>query len=258
VNAQGVRQTTMYCWARTRGDCCNTQSGEHYISAALFSGLTMRIQGFSWCRNKEVEIPVSRARANILCKHHNEALSPLDSAGTRGFRALRAAWELHSIREKMRPHPWMIKQHKIQGRLLERWFLKTLVNLVCAEDGDIGWADGSPRAAPPPALVDCCFGPDRLVLPMGLYMIAASGMELADRDFLRFSPLLESGRIVAGIFEFCGFHFLLSVWNEPLPEGLFQANGPKGSRAAELMYHPRVFEMRNGGRLSQVVRLTWK
>jgi hypothetical protein len=248
----------MNCWAKTRGDCCGTQSGEHYISAALFDGLTMRIQGFAWCKNEEKEIPVSRARANILCKHHNEALSPLDSAGARGFRTLRAAWELHSIREKMRPRPWTIKQHKVEGLLLERWFLKTLVDLVCAEDGDIWWADGSPRSTPPRALVDCCFGPTRLVQPMGLYVITALGMELVDRDVLKFSPLLEVGRIVAGIFEFRGFHFLLSVRKEPLPEGLLQANGPKGSQPADLMYHPRVIEMKNRGRLSQVVKLTWK
>jgi hypothetical protein len=248
----------MHCWAKSRGDCCGTQSGEHYISAALFSGVTMRIRGFSWCKHEEVEIPISKARSKILCKHHNEELSPLDSAGARAFGTLRAAWELHGIRQKMRPRPWSIKEHKIQGVLLERWFLKTLINLVCVEDGDIGWADGSPRAAPPPALVDCCYGSARLLQPMGLYVITSIGMELADRDYLKFSPLLEFGRIVAGIFEFRGFHFLLSVRDEPLPNGLLQANGSKGSLPADLMYHPRVFEMANGGRRSQVVKLAWK
>ncbi len=65
---------TMYCWATSQGDCCDVQSREHYFSEALFPGPSIRVRGFPWCKDADVEIPLSKARSKLLCKHHNERL----------------------------------------------------------------------------------------------------------------------------------------------------------------------------------------
>ena len=64
----------MYCWATSQGDCCDVQSREHYFSEALFPGPSIRVRGFPWCKDADVEIPLSKARSKLLCKHHNERL----------------------------------------------------------------------------------------------------------------------------------------------------------------------------------------
>jgi hypothetical protein len=247
----------MNCWAKSRGDCCDTQSREHYFSKALFPGPHIHVQGFAWCKDKEAEIPLSKARSKLLCKHHNEQLSPLDAAGGEAFSTLKAAREMGNVRRQMRPRLWKVKEYNIKGLLLERWFLKTMINLVCLGDGPVAWVDGSAKEDPPSVLVNCCYGAAVLQHPKGLYAIAPLGLQIEDHDSVSFSPLFGDGRIVAGIFRFRGYHFLLSVWDEALPKNLLQLS-PIGEQSDTLLYHPRAFQADIGGKRSQVVRLTWR
>jgi hypothetical protein len=248
----------MYCWAKSRGDCCDTQSREHYFSQALFPGPNIRVRGFAWCKDEEVAIPLSKARSKLLCKYHNERLSPLDAAAGQAFATLKAARELDHVRQGMKPRFWMVKEFKIRGLPLERWFLKTMINLVCLSEGPLLWIDGSAKDSPPSALADCCFGTATLGRPKGLYAIAPVGLQIEDHDTVSFSPFFFDGRIIAGIFRFRGFHFLLSVWDEPVPQGLPQLGISESQGPDNLLYHPKVFQMDCSGKRSENVRFTWK
>jgi hypothetical protein len=132
-----------------------------------------------------------------------------------------------------------------------------MINLVCLSEGPLLWIDGSAKDNPPSALVDCCFGAASLRRPQGLYAIAPVGLQIEDRDTVSFSPFFFDRRIMAGIFTFRGFQFLLSVWDEPVPQGLPQLGISESQQPDNLLYHPKIFQMDCSGRRSQVLRLTW-
>jgi hypothetical protein len=249
----------MDCWARSRGNCCTTQSGEHYVSATLFAGLKIRVRGFSWCKDEDREIPVAKARANILCKHHNERLSELDSAAGDAFRVFKSVREMEDVREAMSPRIWMVKERQIQGDLLERWFLKTMINLIYMQEQETEWYGGGSGKLPPSGLVNYCYDDSaRLAQPMGLYGIFPRGAEIVSRDYLLFQPFFYDDKVIAGIFEFRGFHFMLSIWNRPAPDSYAEPYGPIVGTPSGTMFHPKVFEFRCKNRRSQLVRLKWR
>lgn len=185
-------------------------------------------------------------------------LSPVDVGGGHAFGTLRAAAELTNIRRGMRPRFWMVKDYKVKGLLLERWFLKTMINLACLGDDHVVWEDGAARDQPPAMLVDYCYGEGVLSEPRGLYALGAVGMDIQETESVTFSPVFREAHLVAGIFLFRGYHFLLSVSDDPLLKVWAEAGGALRGKAASLLYHPKAFEADNGGRRSHIVKYTWR
>ena len=71
----------MECWAHELGDCRGGQSGEHHVSASLFpTTKVLLVKGFPWCMDEHKTVGLPSLTANILCRHHNSALSPFDEA----------------------------------------------------------------------------------------------------------------------------------------------------------------------------------
>src|SRR5580658_3760713 len=77
------------CYARQLNDCGAEISGEHLFSAImldLLKGADGRVvrTGYPWQVEGEFQsLPPASCTANVLCKRHNNALSPTDaSAGT--------------------------------------------------------------------------------------------------------------------------------------------------------------------------------
>lgn len=117
------------CWASTLGDCRGKLSREHYVSACLFPSGKAIVKGFSWCAEEPKTIGLQSLTRNILCERHNSGLSELDSAMLAFFETLRESDRLIGLRTKLCQKTWNIHHFQVNGNLLERWFLKTLINL---------------------------------------------------------------------------------------------------------------------------------
>ena len=126
------------CWASGLGSCSDKISREHIVSESLFTNDIVRVEGFSWCKDKEKEIGLRSLTAKILCKKHNAALSPVDIGGASAFEAFRNMTKIGNVRKKVQPQIWDVIQYSIDGILLERWFLKTLINISFGGEYPIG------------------------------------------------------------------------------------------------------------------------
>lgn len=126
------------CWAGSLGDC-NQMSGEHVFSNALFAhgcACPIVIEGVKRMRDGA---PTHNAdKANILCHRHNSDLSRLDIV------AGKVAEFLSRTRDKDSNECLYIG-----GEILERWLLKTVVNIAAAR-----WA-GSRKWRPSAGVVFC-------------------------------------------------------------------------------------------------------
>lgn len=122
-------KTVEGCWAAALGDCAGKLSREHTISECLFPSGKVTVSGFDWCKGTEKTIGVSGLVRHILCEHHNSALSVLDSEMKTWFEVIRQCAFLNDLRAERRENSWDIRHFQVDGRLLERWFLKTLINL---------------------------------------------------------------------------------------------------------------------------------
>ena len=61
------------------GNCGGGWTREHYISDGIFDGEMVTAFGLHWCKDKPMQIALRTGVSKILCKTHNEALSPYDS-----------------------------------------------------------------------------------------------------------------------------------------------------------------------------------
>jgi hypothetical protein len=79
-------------------------------------------------------------------------LSPLDSAAAHAFDILRKQTKLSNDRGKRSPKTLLkIERFYIDAKLLERWFLKTLINLTYEKNSLIG-TGGTEVGIPPKEL----------------------------------------------------------------------------------------------------------
>jgi hypothetical protein len=90
---------------------------------------SVTIDGFNWQEEKnKQELPTSRLASKVLCKRHNEALSPLDATAVRFFTKLD-----NVIRQTERRSQVFL----FDGTDLEHWMLKTLCGTVFSGNADI-------------------------------------------------------------------------------------------------------------------------
>jgi hypothetical protein len=221
-------------------------------------GDKVRVQGFPWCKESPREIGLSRLTAKILCERHNNALSPVDEAGAEAFSVLREMRRLANVREKLKPRPWNVVRYSIDGLALERWFLKTLINLCC----DRGYPIGTGSAIvgrPAERLVRIAYGLGSFERREGLYFVVRSGMQVNSTDTVSFAPLIKHGvHIEGGVFAFRGLRFLLFLEPEGPPEPLSELfiDGEDLGHC-QLNFHNKKIREKTGKYLSQVLTITW-
>lgn len=112
------------CYLKHLGDCSEILSAEHIISANLLrrmskDGRTIKMDGLRWQKlGEQNRIGINSLVSKCLCDKHNSELSPLDAEAGKFF-----AWlhELGSVESKL-PNGM-----SINGRLVERWMLKSMV-----------------------------------------------------------------------------------------------------------------------------------
>lgn len=251
------------CWADSLGNCSDVQSREHYISKGLFEGDSVNLKGLPWCQTQEKTIGLASAASKILCKTHNEALSDLDAEAIRTFDCLRELQRLRSVQERLPPRIWRVRESRLDGRLLERWFLKTLVNLVQVQGQEVSWPDGTAPRVPTVDVVGACFGLVPIKSPRGLHAAAAVGHLVDSRDYVSFAPIIDTSirALAGGAFEFRGLRFVFA-WTERPLEGyinLLAHLNPAyaGWRGAKLLHPFRGMNSDVGPHRSSVVRIVW-
>lgn len=247
------------CWAASLGDCSGKTSREHLISAGLFSGEEVTVQGVSWCKEKPRTIRLAGLAAKILCVRHNNRLSKIDKAGAKTFRTLREADQLLAVRMPLKKRFWNVKRYRVDGLCLERWFLKTLVNICFDHEHPIGKAS-SRKGYPSLELVETALGAKEFVGRAGLYMVVHLGQKIATSSHFKFEPLImkEERYVAGGLFIFYGFRFLLYLEPEGPPKRLTGvAFEGEDWGISELQFRNRAIRMEVAGRLSHVVEVEW-
>jgi len=194
-------------------------SGEHFLSKAILKrvneeftespGVQVRNMGFQPPDTAQ-SFGVGSLESRILCAHHNNRLSPLDSEALKAFEAFEA---MHYAAAEGKAAAESV--YTVDGDLFERWMLKA----VCG-----GLFSGNMRAdgglelkgvEPPLDWLETMYEGKRFPDNFGLYAAAPQGGETftIDRAIFRCSPLVlqnELGTVVHGAkLHLFGFRFVL-------------------------------------------------
>ena len=200
------------CWAESLGDCSDKQSGEHIVSKGLFVSPVVSVQGLSWCKEEPKIVGINSVTKNILCTRHNSELSPVDESAIAAFNVFRQSVEFTNTREKMNERRWNIIQLKIDGDGLERWFLKTLINVAVGGKEKIGRLSKVP-GQPSPDLVEIAYGKRKFSGSAGLYNSAELGEKIDSEDRVTVLTFLDAAKefVIGAAFRFRGFRFMLTL-----------------------------------------------
>ncbi len=246
------------CWASVLGSCAEKMSREHIVSQGLFIGDVVRVEGFSWCKGEPKEIGLSSLTSRILCKKHNEELSTIDEGGASAFKAFREMRRVANVREKLKPQVWNVVRYTIDGQTLERWFLKTLINI--SYDGEYPIGGECTRGKPTEELVRIAYGLSAFSGIAGLYSVVRVGQNINSTDRIGFSPLIKDKRFVAGgFFSFRGFTFLLFLLPEgpPTPLTGVQFEGEDVGKCQLNHHNHRRIRDIQGRHVSQILEFKW-
>lgn len=251
------------CWAAGLGECSDIQSREHYISKGLFKGKSLKLQGLPWCKTTEAEIGLASASSKILCKLHNERLSILDDEAIRTFDCVRRIFALQAVQKQLPVQHWKVQRWTLNGRLLERWFLKTMVNLVMVQTADAVWPGSTVVRLPPKDVVAACFGAVPILSPRGLYAAGAVGQNVNSHDSVSFAPLthLATQTLAGGVFEFRGLRFILA-WTEHNLEMFIRRMAETvpafaGWQDSSLLHPFKGMNFNVGDRRAQMIKIVW-
>jgi hypothetical protein len=243
------------------GGCAGGISGEHVITESLFLGDTIGVKGLPWCREGHEFIGKASYTANILCRKHNSDLSPVDDAGTLVFATLRTVASIHRNRSNMLAHGVCAGRfddvgHHIEGLWLERWLVKTLINMELA--GKQGLAVGR-QAAPGDIdgeLVEIAFGARSFEKRAGVYFAAFEGEAIDMTERVQYSSWIKdvngSSYVLAGAFLFYGFRFFLCLEETGFPDSLNMK-----SRELKLMHRPLKINVVINNKPSQYIDFAW-
>lgn len=194
------------CWANPRGGCGDNISREHLVSRGIFENRQFQVKGFSWCKNEFKKVGIEAITRKCLCKTHNNSLSEVDNEGIKLFNILD---KIASLTTNNTSQKAIIEI--ISGNLLERWFLKTLINLSYNTEYQLGQF-GEIKGRPNLYLVDVVFGTVSFTQHLGLYSLVPEGHAIASNGEIVFYPLIQNGRTIAGgVFSFRGTDFFLSL-----------------------------------------------
>ncbi len=222
------------CWATSLGEC-DRASGEHIFSNAIFKAgcsCPTLVEGVKRVRGGE---PTRGAeKANILCRRHNSLLSPLDEV-----IAQVANFQADANNENFNG------TLLIEGEILERWLLKTVVNVAAA-----GWM-GPVKLQPSDSMVRSIFGLAPIPEQLGLYSVDGIDPNHRPSGGVSFSPLFfltPVGNILAGAYVTVHGMPLLASFNTDLASRLESGGMPElqakfSPEGLRHLYHPGAIVM---------------
>lgn len=204
------------CWASCLGDCDGGMSREHLVSRCLFEK-EVRVKGLPWCKDMEKTIGIGGLTSKFLCRHHNSVRSELDDAAKQTLDTLLEACKLFDARRNIITTRWTVRYFITDMLLLERWCLKTLINVNLSGKPGLPVDPEGRSNRPTEELVRIVFGLDRFPPPKGLYRIAENGKNIDLGDgHIHMTTKSRDGRLGAAEFTLWGLRFLLSLIPEPI------------------------------------------
>lgn len=220
-------------------------SAEHLISKSVFTEKTIFVSGFPWCKDAEHRVGVNALQQRILCRKHNSELSPADEAGKLACRAFEAG---HAA-------------EPLDGLLLERWLLKTAINLSLHSDLHlgIGMTDSKP-GWPSPYLTAVAFGELPFSAMMGAYFLFPAGRFMHRVGEMFFAPLHRDGCIVGFLFGLFGQYVFLNVFpgnTPPCISDLVPGLLPEPLGSAKLAYRPQSILISAGDDNFRRIEIQW-
>jgi hypothetical protein len=233
-------------------------SREHLVSASLWDGPSIQVVGFPWCKDEPKEVGIGSLTSKVLCTHHNSLLSPLDQAAKEAFDAVRGATRLGNERFKQRPRRWKRVRFEASGPLLERWFLKTAINMSRLYHSPYVWkATGEPLTSVPPHLVHAAFGSVALEPPLGIYAAAHVGENVDFQDHVSVATVTRYGKTLEGfILGFRGMRLLLWLSDTVLPNPL-ELPGQTLWPPSTISRHLAYFKFDHGRWVSHYIDFMW-
>lgn len=220
------------CYASILGGCSGGITGEHYISSSVLKlishddaapGIAV-VSGHRW---KSKALPIASMVANILCRAHNEALSPLDNVAKSFLEAI-----LH-IHSSAKPHAMVTIT--LNGDLFERWLLKVLCGFMASGNSFSRQGQSAPQQ-PSQEFVRFLFGEDPLPDGFGFYFVSGAPPPAPHTHDFGFAPLSRNGEHVGFIMSITNLRFFLAMTNPGLtPDGLLRGS----------VYRPRFIKFAN-------------
>jgi len=207
-----------FCWAAPLGNCSEKITREHIFTNNIWEGDEIGVKGLPWCLKQHQFIPKEDYCYNILCETHNNGLSPVDQVGINSFTLLRNAWKYHKQRvDLVEAGQWsgpFKKIHQtINGRGLQRWFLKALINAEVA--GEQGYRIGpwsADKNRPSRELVEIAFGRRAFTGGAGLYLAVQEDVLPQALERITYTSCIrqrgDDRYVAAGLFYFIRIHLL--------------------------------------------------
>jgi hypothetical protein len=125
------------CYAENLGDCKGQIEDEHFIPKSIqsmFGPVTM--SGFAWQKGSTKSLqPGSYAHARVICQKHHDELDGLDGNATAYFRNLMLIVGQNHVGTGTPGRAEDITT-MIDGRSLERWFMKTICGAISTKTID--------------------------------------------------------------------------------------------------------------------------
>lgn len=191
------------CYMNELGSCVAPISGEHIISKSVCQVLMgtgeFSISGVPWLESGETKI-IAPPQAKCLCRKHNNALSPLDSAAQHFFASLKSFLEGDSG-----PRHALISGHD-----LERWLLKTAKAAAVSRNLARGREKLTGTFARDSELLEMLDDLERWPVGAGLYCTMGAGDLTENLPRFQMQPITnEQDDIEALAFNILGFRFVL-------------------------------------------------
>jgi hypothetical protein len=255
----GYNHSMDKCWAKSLGDCSDKMSGEHLVTAGIFSTDKVMVQGFSWCKDVRKEIGLNSLVRKVLCRDHNSQLSPLDDAVIGLFQALNDCTRLSDVRNSLPPRRWTRANFDVDGKKLERWCLKTLITLSLGGSMPLG-PKSKDSSAPHEDLVALCYDRLQFVFPAGLYVSYEPGDSITLEDRVTVGPINRDDNFIVGArFSLGGFHLMLYIDDRPFQPGPITFNRKDGTseRRPPPLYRTKALNFQIGKYVSHSLRFIW-
>lgn len=206
------------CWAKSLGNCDDKISREHLVSSSVFNSNKVIIKGFDWCKDEQKEVGLNSIRTHILCRKHNSILSPIDTEAGGFISTINRCRVINQTRSK-KGSGFKVIKYDVNFDLIERWFLKTTLNLAYKGKYKVGYENSAPGCIPE-EFVEIVFGKRKFNKNRGLYLAKKVNQKLDFKATFEFRPIVFKERnILEGVFfTFHSFSFYLSLVADPFTE----------------------------------------
>jgi len=188
INLAEAGETSSHekCYLRAEGTCSDKISREHLVSESVLKVLAekeVEITGLPFLKGEKKRLGFGALTTNKLCRAHNSALSPLDSAGAFFFSAVQTCGTTVAGES----------QHfLLSGHDLERWMFRTFAAMAVsgnfAVDG-VSLQRSTYEELPFASLLQ---KPEEWKPPLGLYFTRRLNTKFGRKDEFQLAPLMST------------------------------------------------------------------